>query len=325
MARDDLKKRIEMLNRQPMRHVPSDAEPPEIQGLRRKLSKRSGAGKTNSAGEGEKPPVEAVVTYSRSVPAHSNARRNRTPGTDRRLVSLADAAPGTITEAPCGPGYYLIEKRAEFIESTTEDLYAQFVSLTGHPDGEAAERIAAVCRRKHICPDEILFLDLETTGLSMTPVFLIGTMECTESGFHFRQYFARDYSEESSILAAASERLGRTRLLITFNGKSFDMPYLKQRAVATGVPLQHAQSHLDILHEARREYRGVLPDCRLQTLERHVCGRSRDDDIPGSEIPEAYHEFVRTGNADRIGVILQHNLYDLLTMADLMCRMYIRG
>ena len=79
---------------------------------------------------------------------------------------------------------------------------------------------------------------------------------------------------------------------------------------------------MDLLHEARRIYKKDLPNCKLQTLERHICGRERDDDIPGSEIPAAYNEFVRTGNAHKIRSILMHNLYDIFTMADLMCRMW---
>ena len=158
----------------------------------------------------------------------------------------------------------------------------------------------------------------------MTPIFLVGTMECSGDGFVFRQYFARDYSEEISILAAASERMKKAGVLVTFNGKSFDEPYLRSRAVATGVKMRSPRTHIDLLHEARRKYKPDLPNCRLQTLEQMVCGRCREEDIPSSEIPSAYHDFVRTGNANKIKLILQHNLYDLLTMADLMARMWGR-
>ena len=78
--------------------------------------------------------------------------------------------------------------------------------------------------------------------------------------------------------------------------------------------------HFDLLHESRRVWKDVLPDCRLQTLERHVCGRFRQADIPSSEVPEAYHEFVRTENAWQIVEVLNHNLLDLVTLADLMTR-----
>jgi len=237
---------------------------------------------------------------------------------------LEEIVEGVVAKASVGSSYFLISKAAAALEAQATTLYGRFVSLTGYPNGRAVEPIAAICRRERIAPNEIMFLDLETTGLGATPLFLIGTMECTNNGFQFRQYFARDYSEEMSILAAASERLAGARLLVTFNGKSFDVPYMRNRCAATGVKLHLPSSHLDILHEARRLYRSELPNCRLQTLERMICGRYRDNDIPSSEIPAVYHEFVRTGDASKIKLVLKHNLYDLLTTADLMSRMWDR-
>jgi uncharacterized protein YprB with RNaseH-like and TPR domain len=75
--------------------------------------------------------------------------------------------------------------------------------------------------------------------------------------------------------------------------------------------------HCDLLHHARRRWGKQLPDCRLQTLERHVCRRRRDEDIPGHEIPAAYHDFVRTGDAWLIRSVLHHNALDLITLLQL--------
>ena len=88
-----------------------------------------------------------------------------------------------------------------------------------------------------------------------------------------------------------------------------------------GVPVPETAGHLDLLHAARRVYRGVLPDCRLETLERYVCQRRRTEDIAGHLIPEAYHHFVRTGNAIDLGRIISHNAWDLVTLLDLMLRL----
>ncbi len=76
-----------------------------------------------------------------------------------------------------------------------------------------------------------------------------------------------------------------------------------------------------MLHEARRRWRRGLPNCKLRTLKKYICRRMRQGDIPGEEIPEAYHAYVRTQNAWQIVEILKHNMLDLVTMADLMTRM----
>ena len=38
------------------------------------------------------------------------------------------------------------------------------------------------------------------------------------------------------------------------------------------------------------------------------------------DIPDAYHDFVHTGNARLIVDVLKHNVLDLITMADIMSR-----
>ncbi|MCJ7543072.1 MAG: ribonuclease H-like domain-containing protein, partial [Phycisphaerae bacterium] len=119
---------------------------------------------------------------------------------------------------------------------------------------------------------------------------------------------------------AFSRRYARSALLVTFNGKAFDMTMIRERAAFHGVPLPRQEPpHLDLLQEARRLWRGRVPDCRLVTLEQCLCQRSRIGDIPGWAIPEAYHRFVDTGDARELSDILHHNLLDLLTMAELLC------
>ena len=102
----------------------------------------------------------------------------------------------------------------------------------------------------------------------------------------FEQYLARDYSEEPAILHAFAGSYEQSGVLVTFNGKSFDMTH-DPRAV--GLPRRGAPwaepPHLDLLHEARRRWKGQLPNCKLQTLEQHLCGRQRVGDIPGARHP----------------------------------------
>jgi uncharacterized protein YprB with RNaseH-like and TPR domain len=111
-------------------------------------------------------------------------------------------------------------------------------------------------------------------------------------------------------------------VLVTFNGKSFDMNMLRQRSAFHGVEMPgRLAHHLDLLHESRKRWRSSVPNCRLQTLEQYLCGRRRVGDIPGAMIGEAYHSFVRSGDARPIGAIVHHNLLDLLTMGELVCHL----
>ena len=58
--------------------------------------------------------------------------------------------------------------------------------------------------------------------------------------------------------------LRRHPVLVTFNGRSFDAPFLESRLRFHGwfEPLRYA--HVDLLHLARRIWRDRLPDFRLQ-------------------------------------------------------------
>jgi uncharacterized protein YprB with RNaseH-like and TPR domain len=169
--------------------------------------------------------------------------------------------------------------------------------------------------------EDVLFVDLETTGLRNTPVFLIGAMVWTESGLSVRQYFARSLAEEAAILSIFAELLSPATWLVTFNGKSFDWPFTQARAFHHGVDVPFHGTHVDLLHVGRRAWGDSLPNCKLQTLERFICDRTRVGDIPSSQIPDAYHRFTRTGDASQMASVLEHNALDLITLADLITRL----
>jgi uncharacterized protein YprB with RNaseH-like and TPR domain len=166
--------------------------------------------------------------------------------------------------------------------------------------------------------ERALFLDLETCGLTSSPVFLAGTMHWNGSDFVLRQYFARHYGEEATLLRALGATARGFEFLVTFNGKSYDAPFLASRAVLHREPLVLPPRHLDLLHAARRRWRGRFPDCRLQTLELHLCRRRRVGDVPGEEIPGLYHDFVKRGDPYRLVPVFHHNLLDVITMSEIL-------
>jgi uncharacterized protein YprB with RNaseH-like and TPR domain len=166
--------------------------------------------------------------------------------------------------------------------------------------------------------ERALFLDLETGGLASSPVFLAGTMHWNGEDFVLHQYFARHYGEEATLIGALHEQARGFEYLVTFNGKSYDAPFLKTRAFTHGVPLTLPPFHVDLLHPSRRRWGGRLRDCKLQTLEFHVCRRRRSGDVPSEEVPGLYHDFVRRGDAYRLVPVFHHNLLDVITMAEIL-------
>ena len=255
---------------------------------------------------------------------------NRKSKIENPASPLAGSVPGTEIAAPNGARVYVITQRVanRTLAATARAATGAGVELSTALR-EALANAASGLRRALAesgfaeAPrvEDLLFLDLETTGLGASPLFLIGTLSWEDAGLLVRQFFARDYAEERAALLCFLERAASHKLLVTFNGKSFDVPFLRMRAAANGVPCPLAQAHLDLLHVSRRIWKDRFGDCRLQTLEYHVCGRRRHGDIPGAEIGEAYHAFVRTGDARQMATVVGHNRRDLLTLAEILVRL----
>ncbi len=166
-----------------------------------------------------------------------------------------------------------------------------------------------------------LLLDLETGGLAGNPVFLAGLMTIKSGSIHLRQLLARTYVEEPALVAEVAGAVSAYPLLVTYNGKSFDLPMLLDRACRHRIPFAAPGAHLDLLPHARRAYRGRVPNCRLVTLEWLVCERRRFGDVPGREIPELFHRFARDGDPTAMTAVLHHNALDLVTLAELLAHL----
>jgi hypothetical protein len=172
-----------------------------------------------------------------------------------------------------------------------------------------------------------LFVDLETTGLSGgagTVAFLVGCGWFDLGAFQVRQFLLTSYASERALLCAVAECFGATSLLVTYNGKTFDVPVMETRWQFHRMPLPlESVRHFDMLHPARRLWRARLataPDgsevgCRLGALERVLCGVNRVGDIPGMDIPARYFRFLRTGDAHPLEPVLEHNRLDLISLA----------
>jgi uncharacterized protein YprB with RNaseH-like and TPR domain len=130
------------------------------------------------------------------------------------------------------------------------------------------------------------------------------------------QYLLRDIAEEQAALMATISHLSADRpSLVTFNGKSFDIPYLSDRLAYYGMESLANIPHFDVLHFSRRRWKDQFPSQRLTALEREVLGICRDDDIPGQMVPEFYAAYLKTGNCGPLVPIIEHNRQDVVSLA----------
>jgi uncharacterized protein YprB with RNaseH-like and TPR domain len=174
------------------------------------------------------------------------------------------------------------------------------------------------------CGGTPIFVDLETTGLAGgagTYAFLVGCAWFDGGSFRIRQFFLTSFSAERALLDAVAEIAGAAGTVVTYNGKTFDLPLMETRFVLhrQATPFS-SMPHLDMLHPARRLWRGDAEGCSLSTLERTLCGHVREGDVPGFEIPARYFHYVRSGDARPLAAVFEHNRLDLLSLACLTAR-----
>ncbi|RMD94343.1 MAG: hypothetical protein D6814_14670 [Calditrichaeota bacterium] len=169
---------------------------------------------------------------------------------------------------------------------------------------------------------QALFIDTETTGLAGgagTYVFLIGAGYVQGEHFVVEQMFLPQLGAEAAMLAHFETLLSAHQGLVSFNGKSYDVPLLTNRFIQQRMsPFVGMHEHLDLLHIARRLFANDFGDCSLGTLERQVLQVQRNGDIPGAEIPRIYMDYLRYGEADLLPAVLYHNRMDIVSMVALV-------
>ena len=165
-------------------------------------------------------------------------------------------------------------------------------------------------------------MDIETKGLSNVPIILIGVAEIKNDKIIASQYFLRDYTDESNILEAYLSHLDEDSVHVTFNGKSFDVPFIKNRCIYNRVEANLDLPHLDLMYFAKNLWSEKLPDCKLQTIEREIFGINRVDDVPGQYIPDYYDTYLSQNNIGPVVPIIEHNCQDIISLASFLEKMY---
>jgi uncharacterized protein YprB with RNaseH-like and TPR domain len=283
MLDESLRLRLETLNRSPL---PATGAPPRASSAVRMSTLRSKASVRSPLRPGTVMPIPGLVRLGEVV--------NTDAGTHWRVcIPVEQLWPG---------GERLVAKRHETLAANGETK----------------------CEFIPAFPHRTLFIDLETCGLSGSALFLVGLLRPIDGRLTVELLLARNYAEEVAVLTSLWQRIEPDSVLVTFNGKSFDWPMVVDRSrrylMFRGTPLPALKQH-DVLHLARRRWKGDLPDCKLQTLEERICGRLRVGDIPSKLIPAAYHTYVKTGFERELDQILFHNALDLVTVLDLSMRL----
>ena len=229
---------------------------------------------------------------------------------------------------------YLVRRSAAEMDSRASSAAAEYAAVMRGARQRFDELAAspALCCVADARPEDLLFVKVEARSGVEPVIFLVGMMFHSNGQIILEQYLARDETEEKGVLTAFAVRHASAGVLVTFSGRRSQLKLIHGRcslhevdltAEEWEVPAVRATAgslpHLDLRKEARKRWRDALPNCGPAALERGLCARRRVARIGGRGVPEAYEQFVATGDAAIIGEILHHNGMDLLTMVQVVC------
>lgn len=165
-------------------------------------------------------------------------------------------------------------------------------------------------------------LDIETTGLSAkrSAVILIGILRFHGNNAETIQFFAESPSEEAEILEAAAREIDSADFIVTYNGASFDIPFLNERCQKKGVDFPQKYD-FDLYNIVKRstDIKKVTGSLKQKDIERYLgMSSSRDDEINGGESVKMYFEYVKTRDQRLRRFIMLHNHDDIIQLARIM-------
>jgi len=165
--------------------------------------------------------------------------------------------------------------------------------------------------------------DIETTGLSPSrdKVILTGILLIRSGTAKTIQFFAESPEDEKEVIENTIETLKQADLTITYNGKSFDLPFIAKRAEKNYAGPFPEIYNLD-LYTIIRHYSdlGRFLDSLSQKNIENYLGISdiRKDRISGAQSIKHYEHFVTTGSFDDERKIILHNRDDILQLYRLL-------
>ncbi|HZK02098.1 MAG TPA: ribonuclease H-like domain-containing protein [Anaerovoracaceae bacterium] len=164
-------------------------------------------------------------------------------------------------------------------------------------------------------------MDIETDGLnpSYSQVILGGLLSPDEKGdATVTQYFLNKKEDEATLLKAYGKTLASADVLITYNGESFDLPFLNQRMKKYDLKIDFSAIQSFDLYRILHKYsrlRNILPNLKQKTIERYLgLSSARKDEISGRQSVALYEHYQRSGSEDSKAKILLHNRDDLVQL-----------
>ncbi len=175
-----------------------------------------------------------------------------------------------------------------------------------------------------VAAKRIIAFDTETSSLfnaAGTMIFMLGAAIFRDQRWQTVQWTLLEPGAYRSMLERFISLLTIDSVLVSYNGKRFDVPLLQAafERCQLSYPI-HQHEHWDLMYPVRKRYRASWPNCKLQTAEQQLLRFHRSDDMPGSAAPAAWRAFLQQGATQALLGITEHHRHDLISLVELIDR-----
>jgi uncharacterized protein YprB with RNaseH-like and TPR domain len=240
-----------------------------------------------------------------------------TPSMEKKIIDISLPSNSQVVETEEG-SFVMRECRYSFDHQHGHYSLGQLI--------EGYELLSRISKRFQTMKNvqsyqDLLFFDTETTGLGVgagNVPFMIGYGYYTDTEFVSVQLFIRHPGEERAMLLYFNDFIQRFTHLVTYNGRTFDWPIVKNRYVMNRIPFTDGDlEQLDLLYISRNLWKNSIISCRLSNVEEQRLGIRRHNDVSGAFAPMIYFQYLADGDVGPLEGVFLHNELDVLTLATL--------
>jgi uncharacterized protein YprB with RNaseH-like and TPR domain len=176
---------------------------------------------------------------------------------------------------------------------------------------------------------DFIFIDIETLDVFDSPIIMIG-IGFFNPKFEIQILFARTIEEEIAICEHfKNEILPLFKCFITYNGKTFDIPYIANRFLyyydmnpmisVNDTPYDDTNTiyhHIDLYQNSRRKYKNSCVKFTLTDIERDVLHVNRENTLPSNLVGFCYRKYLENP-LTYVGLVkacIEHNFWDIYSM-----------
>lgn len=165
--------------------------------------------------------------------------------------------------------------------------------------------------------EELLFIDIETKNLSNeTGIITAGVGFFENASFIIKQLTILNDAAEYEILNEFLKYLNNKKSIITFNGKTFDIPFLENRLSYYSIDYNEFSNFInfDLLFFSRSAFKNLSSSFALKDVEKNILKKIRKNDISSEEVEVYYFKYLKTGNLMYLNPVIYHNREDIIGM-----------